>query len=407
MSLSGNKLCTIGSGKGGVGKSFLAASMGVALARAGKSVILVDANLAAPNLYDYLGIKAPACTLFDVMEGRAKLADALMPTPEEQMRYLSCVSDELGMADLVPSRRQEMAQCLSHLDADHVLVDGGTGVSFSVLDFFNLADAALVVVPPDPASMQCSYGFIKNSVYRRVQQRFGSCREVGNALGEMRQSAGAAKPWTMTSFLDLLRQSAPEAAQGIAAMVEALRPLMLVNMATAEQDQRIAEIIQSAAKKFLNLEVQFYGLVRFDPSVRRSSRRTNLMDCGDTEGKSARQIRQLALRLTGNEIIPAADEHAKPSTPPGIVGPSGLNDNLVVLGRDLHVQTEDSGEKERCITTQVFCDGRVVLSTRSEYPQVVRSSHDGSRLAEFMRAQHCRVIHEIESRKIRLQSATV
>jgi flagellar biosynthesis protein FlhG len=406
MSLSKNKLCTIGSGKGGVGKSFLAASMGVALARAGKSVILVDANLAAPNLYDYLGIKAPACTLFDVLEGRAKLPDALIPTPEPQMRYLSCVSDELGMADLAPSRQKEMAECLSRLEADHVLVDGGTGVSFSVLDFFNLADAGLVVVPPDPASMQCSYGFIKNSVYRRVQQRFGSCREVGTALGEMHQSASAAKPWTMTGFLDLLRQSAPETAQGIAAMVETWHPLMLVNMATAEQDQRIAEIIQSAARKFLNVEIQSYGLVHFDPAVRRSGRRTNLLERSDAEGKSARQIRQIALRLTGNKATPTSDERAASSTRSGAVGLGGLNDNIVVLGKDLHIQTEDSGAEERCITTQVFCNGRVVLSTKSEYPRVVRNSHDGSCLAEFMRTQHCRVIHEIETKKIKLQSAT-
>lgn len=407
MSLSKNRLCTIGSGKGGVGKSFLAASMGVALARAGKSVIVVDANLAAPNLYDYLGIKAPACTLFDVLEGQAKLSDALIPTREPQMRYLSCVSDELGMADIAPGRQQEMADCLSRLDADHVLVDGGTGVSFSVLDFFNLADEALVVVPPDPVSMQCSYGFIKNSVYRRVQNRFGSCHEVGAALREMRQSASAAKPWTMTDFVDLLRQSAPEAAQGIAAMLDAWRPLMLVNMATAQQDQRIAEIIQSAARKFLNLEIQFCGLVHFDPKVRRSSKRIDLLNCSDAEGRSARQIREIALRLTGDKVTRTVDERVEPSTPPGVGGPGGLNDNLVVLGRDLHIQTEDSGNEERCITTQVFCGGRVVLSTKSEYPQTARSSHDGSRLAEFMRAQHFRVIHEIESRKIKLQSATV
>jgi flagellar biosynthesis protein FlhG len=407
MSLCRNRLCTIGSGKGGVGKSFLAASMGVALARAGKSVILVDANLAAPNLYDYLGIKAPACTLFDVLEGQAKLSDALIPTLEPQMRYLSCVSDELGMADLAPGRRQEMAECLSRLDADHVLIDGGSGVSFSVLDFFNLADEAVVVVSPDPASMQCSYGFIKNSIYRRVQKRFGSCQEVGSALREMRQSASAAKPRTMTDFLDLLRQSASEAVQSIAAMVDAWHPLMLVNMATAEQDQRIAEIIQSAARKFLNIDIQFYGLVQFDPTVRRSAQRINLLDCSDADCTSARQIRQIALRLTGHKVVGTADERVEPLTSPGPVGVSGLNDNLVVLGRDLHIQTEDSGNDERCITTQVFCDGRVVLSTKSEYPQIVRNSHDGSRLAEFMRAQHFRVIREIESRKMKLQSAMV
>jgi Mrp family chromosome partitioning ATPase len=39
--------------------------MGIALAQAGRSVIVVDANLATPNLHAYFGIKAPACTLLD------------------------------------------------------------------------------------------------------------------------------------------------------------------------------------------------------------------------------------------------------------------------------------------------------------------------------------------------------
>ena len=46
----------IASGKGGVGKSLVAANLSVALAQAGKRVYLVDLDLGASNLHLLLGI---------------------------------------------------------------------------------------------------------------------------------------------------------------------------------------------------------------------------------------------------------------------------------------------------------------------------------------------------------------
>ena len=49
------KIIPIASGKGGVGKSLLAANLSVALAEAGKKVILTDLDLGASNLHIFLG----------------------------------------------------------------------------------------------------------------------------------------------------------------------------------------------------------------------------------------------------------------------------------------------------------------------------------------------------------------
>jgi hypothetical protein len=86
-------------------------------------------------------------------------------------------------------------------------------------------------------------------------------------------------------------------------------------------------------------------------------------------------------------------------------GATGLNDNLVVMGRELHVQTEDLGAEGGGIITQVFCEGRVVLSTKSEYSQALRDLDAGDRLAESMRAQHYHVMREIETRRTKFESA--
>jgi flagellar biosynthesis protein FlhG len=407
MSLRTSRLWTIGSGKGGVGKSFLAASLARALARAGKSVVAVDADLAAPDLHAYLGVKPPGLTILDVMEGRATLSEALAATPEPQMRFLSCVGDELGMADLVPGALKKMADCILSLEADYVLIDAGSGTSLRVLDFFNLAHVAIVVTSPDPASMRCTYRFIRNSTYRRVQEQFGSHEDVGAALRQIRQSAGAPRPWTMADFLDLLPPAASDTAKGITAMLRAWRPLLLVNMAVSDQDQRTAEIIQLAARKFLNIDMLPSGIVHFDANARKAAQAMNLPDGNDPDGPLAQQVRQLAMRLAAGAAAPDGVEQNQSSNPTVIAPAMGLNDNLAFMGRAFHIQTEDLGASARCITTQVFCDGRVILSTKSEYSETMQQPDHNDQVVELMRTQHFNVIRQIESRKARLQSALI
>lgn len=70
MPSSMQRLWVLGGGKGGVGKSFLTASMATVLARTGKSAVAVDADLGCPNLHTYLGIKSPAAPFWTTLPGR-------------------------------------------------------------------------------------------------------------------------------------------------------------------------------------------------------------------------------------------------------------------------------------------------------------------------------------------------
>lgn len=391
------KFWTIGGGKGGVGKSFLTASMGAVLAREGKSVIVVDADLGSANLHTYVGIKDPAYSLMDILEDRASAEDVLIPTGIDGLRLLSCAGDILGMADPEHARKERIIDFISSLDADYILVDLGAGTSYNVLDFFNMSDEGIVVAAPDPASIQNAYAFIKTAIYRRIQRRYGEEESVREAL--RRFGEGNGKPRTMMAFYELLCTSSPEVAEKVSELVDSYRPLIVINMAGSPGDQRVAEIIQSASRRFLNVDIGFCGLVSLDPVVRRSIQRMTFLDFEDPRGVASRQIRDIVDRLLNyseeeDAGVPAGSGRNLPATPT-----MGLNDNLEFMGRQLHIQTEDLGYTGRCITTQVFCDGRVLLSTRSEYPSSVQDQSGRGRVAELMRKQHFEVIRDLESRK--------
>ena len=55
--MPGRRIIAVGGGKGGVGKSVLAANLGIYLAQLGKHVVLLDADLGGANLHTFLGVE--------------------------------------------------------------------------------------------------------------------------------------------------------------------------------------------------------------------------------------------------------------------------------------------------------------------------------------------------------------
>ena len=74
------RITAVTSGKGGVGKTFLAANLAAALARRGERVLVLDADLGLANIDVVLNL-FPKITLHDVFTGKATLDDAILPAP--------------------------------------------------------------------------------------------------------------------------------------------------------------------------------------------------------------------------------------------------------------------------------------------------------------------------------------
>src|SRR5512136_2127644 len=91
---------TIGGGKGGSGKSFITANIGICLSKLGVRVILIDADLGGANLHTLLGISPPALSLSDFLKRRvSNLCDILIPTSIPNLQLLSGAQDLLNASD--------------------------------------------------------------------------------------------------------------------------------------------------------------------------------------------------------------------------------------------------------------------------------------------------------------------
>ena len=95
-------LWVIGGGKKGVGKTLVAASISMVLARMGKPAIAVDASTEGTNLQNYLGITQAGPSFADLLENRASEKDVLKNTAEPGLRLIAGAS---GMLDGKPAIR--------------------------------------------------------------------------------------------------------------------------------------------------------------------------------------------------------------------------------------------------------------------------------------------------------------
>lgn len=166
------RVIAVTSGKGGVGKSNLVVNLGLAFARQGRQVLLMDADLGLGNLDILLGL-APNFTIQDVLAHRKTIAEVLVQGPEG-VKILPASSGIPEMAELDPQQKLFLLNELDNYSEslDVVLIDTGAGISRNVL-FFNLAaQEILVVATGEPTSITDAYALMKVLVTQHGERRF-------------------------------------------------------------------------------------------------------------------------------------------------------------------------------------------------------------------------------------------
>jgi len=107
------RVLAVTSGKGGVGKSNTSVNLAIALARQGKRVILIDADLGLANVEVLMGFNS-VYTLQDVIDGERGIRDVLVRAPGG-IQVVPGTSGLAKMADLPTSARQNVLKGLRDL----------------------------------------------------------------------------------------------------------------------------------------------------------------------------------------------------------------------------------------------------------------------------------------------------
>jgi len=166
------QVLSVTSGKGGVGKTNISVNLACQLARRGKRVVLMDADLGLANVDVLLGL-TPEKNLFHLFEENAKLTDVLLDTPFG-FKILPAASGVAEMLELDTGQKLDLLEAMDALEdsVDYLIVDTGAGINENVL-YFNLAvQERLLVLTPEPTSLTDAYALIKVLKAEHGVQRF-------------------------------------------------------------------------------------------------------------------------------------------------------------------------------------------------------------------------------------------
>ena len=228
------RLIPFGGGKGGVGKTFVAANLATTLAKAGHRVVAVDGDLEGANLHTALGVARPRNSMAEYAAEREEdVRKLLEETPIPNLRLIAATRPNLANPQPSHALRVKFVRALRTLDTDFVFIDLGAGSDATVMDYFMVCDDGVVVIAPEPTSVENAYAFMRAAFYRRLKLAMLSNdvrKVIGLAMDE-RNERGIRTP------LDLLREVKAidsEEAQRFVEVMRSFRPRIIVNDVRSE-----------------------------------------------------------------------------------------------------------------------------------------------------------------------------
>ncbi|MBS2022416.1 MAG: MinD/ParA family protein [Deltaproteobacteria bacterium] len=176
------RVIAVFSGKGGVGKTHMAANLAVLAARRGDRVLLMDADLGLANVEILFGIK-PKYHLGHVLDGSISVEQAIAPGPSG-VGVLPAGSGLPELTHLSDAQKMQVVTALDPLEDryDVVIIDSGAGIGDNVLFFTGAAQEAVLVLTPEPTSFADAYAALKVVCQRGGMRTFNVI--VNQAQGE-------------------------------------------------------------------------------------------------------------------------------------------------------------------------------------------------------------------------------
>ena len=246
------RIIAITSGKGGVGKTNIVANIGYALCKAGKRVLIFDADLGLGNVDVLLGL-TPRYNLSHVIEGQKTLSEIIISGPG----YLKILPASSGIQELTKLTTSQKLKIYNDLDMlvsnyDMVLIDTAAGISSNVLYFNASANEIVVVVTPEPTSITDAYALIKILSVKYQEKHFR----------------------------------------------------LIVNLAknTKEADE-VSRQLCLVAHRFLDLSIEYFGIVLVDDKVKAGVRKQKVVSEMAPMTLASRNFAELAHKLVRSKPV--------------------------------------------------------------------------------------------------------
>lgn len=262
---TGHEIWSIAGGKGGTGKTFLTASLGLVVSKK-RETVLIDGDFGAPNLHTHLGICRTKRNLQDFLWQKTRtLAQVKTSTGFPHLELIPGSTSGICTANLLYAHKQKLIRHIRILNGGYSIIDLGAGSHFDTLDLFAVSDRGILVTTPDPASIETLYQFLRSVSARII--RF-TVREF--QLVNLIKRASKIRASRSISPSDLVAWVAKEDREAGETLREALsffRFHLVVNKTRNYSDSMVGPSIVSIVRTYLGLEVAYLGSIPHDRRI--------------------------------------------------------------------------------------------------------------------------------------------
>ena len=293
-------------GKGGVGRSLLAANLGIQLARAGRRVVLIDLDLQGSALQTYLGYQRLPRSLADLASGKvAVLSELACETPTAHLRVIGGLQRGELRDDPVAFVRQ-VAEQFSTLSADHVIVDCGSGRWPATVASFAEATVGILVTTPEPAAIEAAYLFTE-SYLRWCLVRALTGERMAAIQSRLRETGIDPSRVSFRAFMTRLQAIDAAAREAIAAIIRRTRLELLLNQVRGEADEEAAACLASGFRKCFGINLATAGIIEHDLSILQAVQKRRPLSQQYPNAASTKEISRAAARLLSVGVGPLRD----------------------------------------------------------------------------------------------------
>jgi flagellar biosynthesis protein FlhG len=255
----------IASGKGGVGKSLIAANLAIALAQAGKKVYLADLDLGGSNLHLILGAQTHERGLGAFITRSVKdFQDCVSLTDYANLLFISGDSEIPGLANLPSNQKKRVIRGLTGLEGDYLILDLGAGTGLNTIDFFLASGSGIIVTTPTPTATVNAYLFLKNAVFRIVNTVFRKGTPAGERLDQLRRNGSAMQRLYIPRFVESIRNEDPASYHAFRSSMDKFHPRMILNMVEDPRDADKASRLRRSCQQYLGVDLEHLGIVYRD-----------------------------------------------------------------------------------------------------------------------------------------------
>jgi flagellar biosynthesis protein FlhG len=302
----------IAAGKGGVGKTFLSANLGIALGELGKHTIVIDLDLGGSNLYSFLGIANRYPGIGDFLKARTgELYDLQVKTSFPNLSYIPGDGKTPFLANIAYAQKVKLLSRIQRLEADFIILDLGAGSSFNTLDYFGVADWGLVVITPEYPSVMGMLVFLKNYLFRIIKRRLSGNHHVQNLLRKTFNRPIDDQVPSITELQRVIAAADPEAGRQVLEVYAQCRPRVIFNRGSHPSDSQMAANISRSFNDILSIQCDYFGFIFDDANAREAISRNKPFLTNYRQSLAADNITRIAQRVAKYWHQPVKDSAAR------------------------------------------------------------------------------------------------